>query len=524
MEQPPAGATGAPKGRSRRRPKRTEGGGTEDANNTTTSQKSRRGKPRTRRQRAKQAADGAAASVVSVLRQTGSIRQRRKQQPPKARSKPPTEEGGENGAGAGGEEETAAQTPGPGTRSMAPGVKPPSNQTVIKFQPTALRAAPPEQTSCQTEHIAAIKRLQDLGRIETTFEDMKQAAKTFAVVSRSPSARSPLARLQQAAQLTAPGAIRDYLNYIRSYVPDGTTRENFDRNASRNRYKDVLCADRERVVLAPSGPGMPDYIHANHVRGPPLNPEQHFICTQARTAVSSLLKPLRLQGPTAATTPDFWRMVRQENVQAIVMLCETRELGKEKCSQYWPLYDDEVMRFDAIGLSVVNRGRFVHSPGVVTSVLEVRDAKHADREPLTVFHHQWKTWPDRGVPDRADVVLQLLQLVRACPQKSAVVIHCSAGIGRTGTVMAAEMGIQALIANRPLDMIALVRTLRQKRMHCIQTDLQFVFLYKVLLSFIETREPDPETSKALEDFLQGYTSMVQNAKLQELGLPVPYAE
>ncbi|KAI6227563.1 Receptor-type tyrosine-protein phosphatase S [Aphelenchoides fujianensis] len=481
MEQPPAAATGAPKGRSRRRPKRTEGGGTEDANNTTVSQKSRRGKPRTRRQRAKQAADGAAASVVSVLRQPGSVRQRRKQQPPKARSKPPTEQDGENGAVGGGEEETA-------------GMKPPGKQTVIKFQPTALRAAPPEQTSCQTEHIAAIKRLQDLGRIDTTFEDMKQAAKTFVV---------------HAAQLTAPGAIRDYLNYIRSYVPEGTTRENFDRNAPRNRYKDVLCADRDRVVLAPSGPGMPDYIHANHVRGPPLNPEQHFICTQ---------------GPTAATTPEFWRMVRQENVQAIVMLCETRELGKEKCSQYWPLFDDEVMRFDAIGLSVINRGRFVHSPGVVTSVLEVRDAKHADREPLTVFHHQMKTWPDRGVPDRADVVLQLLQLVRACPQKSAVVVHCSAGIGRTGTVMAAEMGIQALIANRPLDMIALVRTLRQKRMHCIQTDLQFVFLYKVLLSFIETRDPDPETSKALEDFLQGYTSMVQNAKLQELGLPVPYAE
>ncbi|KAI6192927.1 Receptor-type tyrosine-protein phosphatase S [Aphelenchoides fujianensis] len=522
MEQPPAGATGAPKGRSRRRPKRTEGGGTEDANNTTTSQKSRRGKPRTRRQRAKQAADGAAASVVSVLRQPGSIRQRRKQHPPKARSKPPTEEGGENGAAGGVEEETAAQTPAPGTRSMAPGVKPPSNQTVIKFQPTALRAAPPEQTSCQTEHIAAIKRLQDLGRIETTFEDMKQAAKTFAV---------------QAAQLTALGAIRDYLNYIRSYVPDGTTRENFDRNVARNRYKDVLCADRERVVLAPSGPGMPDYIHANHVRGPPLNPEQHFICTQARTAVSSLLKPLRLQGPTAATTPDFWRMVRQENVQAIVMLCETRELGKEKCSQYWPLYDDEVMRFDAIGLSVVNRGRFVHSPGVVTSVLEVRDAKHADREPLTVFHHQMEdvarprgARPRRRRPPAAPVGARLSAEVGGRhPLLGGHRPHGNRSFSpsllpRALQVMAAEMGIQALIANRPLDMIALVRTLRQKRMHCIQTDLQFVFLYKVLLSFIETREPDPETSKALEDFLQGYTSMVQNAKLQELGLPVPYAE
>lgn len=60
-------------------------------------------------------------------------------------------------------------------------------------------------------------------------------------------------------------------------------------------------------------------------------------------------------------------------------------------------------------------------------------------------------------------------------------------------------------------------------MHCIQTDLQFVFLYKVLLSFIETRDPDPETAKALEDFLHSYTYMIQNAKLQELGLPV-YAE
>ncbi|KAI6179616.1 hypothetical protein M3Y98_00629500 [Aphelenchoides besseyi] len=224
-------------------------------------------------------------------------------------------------------------------------------------------------------------------------------------------------------------------------IPENTTRINFDKNPTRNRYKDVLCADRERVVLKP--PGTTDYIHANHIRGPPLNPEQRFICTQ---------------GPTASTILEFWRMVRQENVQAIVMLCETVELGKTKCYQYWPHIDGESMRLDAIGLVITNCGRFVHHPGFVTTVLELKN----DKDILQVFHNHWKNWPDRGVPDRADTVLKVLQLVRACPNKSAVVIHCSAGVGRTGVFMAVEMGIQALIANRSVEMVELVRILRRK--------------------------------------------------------------
>ncbi|KAI6208462.1 hypothetical protein M3Y96_00117800 [Aphelenchoides besseyi] len=340
------------------------------------------------------------------------------------------------------------------------------------------RPSQPERTTCSTENIAAIRRVQDMGRIDTQFDYMKQAAKSLAL---------------HAANLTALGVI---------HIPENTTRINFDKNPTRNRYKDVLCADRERVVLKP--PGTTDYIHANHIRGPPLNPEQRFICTQ---------------GPTASTILEFWRMVRQENVQAIVMLCETVELGKTKCYQYWPHIDGESMRLDAIGLVITNCGRFVHHPGFVTTVLELKN----DKDILQVFHNHWKNWPDRGVPDRADTVLKVLQLVRACPNKSAVVIHCSAGVGRTGVFMAVEMGIQALIANRSVEMVELVRILRQKRMHCVQTDLQFAFIYKVLLSFISTKDPDPETSKALEDFLESFTTMVQNAKLAEQGI-LPVAE
>ncbi|KAI6222111.1 hypothetical protein M3Y95_00949800 [Aphelenchoides besseyi] len=331
--------------------------------------------------------------------------------------------------------------------------------TQMQLLSTSPRPSQPERTTCSTDNIAAIRHVQDMGRIDTQFDYMKQAAKSLAL---------------HAANLTALGVIREYATSLRAYIPENTTRTNFDKNPTRNRYKDVLCADRERVVL--KAPGTTDYIHANHVRGPPLNPDQHFICTQ---------------GPTASTMLEFWRMVRQENIQAIVMLCETVELGKTKCYQYWPHIDEEIMRLDAIGLVITNCGRFVHHPGFVTTVLELK----SDKDVLQVFHHQWKTWPDRGVPDRADTVLKVLQLVRACPNKSAVAIHCSAGIGRTGTVMAAEMGIQALIANRSLEMIELVRVLRQKRMHCVQTDLQFAFIYKVLLSFISSKDPDPETSK-----------------------------
>lgn len=156
-------------------------------------------------------------------------------------------------------------------------------------------------------------------------------------------------------------------------------------------------------------------------------------------------------------------------------MCDTVECCREKCAQYWPLRDGESLEFDAIGklnvefciiifeildLVVSNFGRFVHDADLVTTILNVRHVRTGTD--FQVFHHQWKGWPDRSVPDRHEIVLEILQMVRACRNGTSAIVHCSAGIGRTGTVVAVELAIQSLLQNKTPDLVALVKLLRRK--------------------------------------------------------------
>ncbi|KAI6192447.1 hypothetical protein M3Y99_01937200 [Aphelenchoides fujianensis] len=397
------------------------------------------------------------------------------------------------------------------------------------------RPPPPEITTCSAEQIAKIKRLEEAGKIDVDFETFRAAAAEFA---------------KAAAILTPKGALEEYKKKVVDYVPENTTKVHFNKNPQRNRYRDVHCADRERVVLESTPSNAGDYIHANHVRGDPLPPGQHFICTQ---------------GPTASTCLDFWRMIRQENTRAIVMLCETREQGREKCHQYWPLNDQEVVRMDEIGMSVRNCGRFVHTTAFVTTILEVCDERSGRTWEL--LHHRWGGWPDYGVPRNESVLFKLLQLVRStstsiseaaltlrsastltstsaststltsasastatAPEAStatsiatstapdsSVVFHCSAGIGRTGTIVGVELAIQTLLRNECPSMVDLVRRLREKRLYSVQTDTQYVFIYKLLLSFVGHQQPDDETMAAIQQFNSAFWQLTGGRKSVDSG-------
>ncbi|CAD5231663.1 unnamed protein product [Bursaphelenchus xylophilus] len=368
-------------------------------------------------------------------------------------------------------EEEDQKAPHPGCRRVIPTIK-------------DCRSPPPEETTASTEHIGEIKKLIEDGKTVVEYEKIKEVAKEFAL---------------HAAKLTPKGAVEEYQTELKKFIPSGMTKQNFEKNHPKNRYKDVICCDQERVKLKDSaGTCCGDYIHANHVRGPPLNPNQHFILTQ---------------GPTPYTVSDFWRMVKQENVQQIIMLCETVETKKPKCLQYWPLFDNDIMKLTDANLVVTNKGRYLHCPGTTTSVLELKDTRN--EQAINLFHHQWKLWPDRSVPDNPDGLLKLLQMARACPQGHSVIIHCSAGIGRTGTIMAAEMGIQTFLQNRTPNVLQIVRALREKRAQCVQTDLQYAFIFKILLCWLEKLNPDAETTKALEDFFEGFQNIVQALRFKE---------
>uniref|UniRef100_A0A0N4WW57 Protein-tyrosine phosphatase n=1 Tax=Haemonchus placei TaxID=6290 RepID=A0A0N4WW57_HAEPC len=226
----------------------------------------------------------------------------------------------------------------------------------------------------------------------------------------------------------------EYRSLAKYTVPEMTSdafisnHENLDELLQ---YQDVPCQDQHRIVLKwPNAPT--DYIHANYV-GTPLS-EKRFICTQ---------------GPLDNTIPEFWMMVLQEESETIVMLCTCIETGKFKCSQYWPEIVGETKTF--AGIEVTN---MMVKPSIALTILNIKFGKpDGTRETREVRHYQWLDWPDRGVPP--------------CRLTSMpIIVHCSAGIGRTGTIVAIEY-ILVECAN----MCDLLKELRHYRAYSIQNDM-----------------------------------------------------
>ncbi|KAK5986617.1 Receptor-type tyrosine-protein phosphatase epsilon, partial [Trichostrongylus colubriformis] len=213
----------------------------------------------------------------------------------------------------------------------------------------------------------------------------------------------------------------EYRSLARYTLPEATY-EAFKANheAGRNRYQDVPCQDQCRVVITWPGATV-DYIHANYV-GTPVS-DKRFICTQ---------------GPLDGTIPEFWMMVLQEESQTIVMLCNCIEMGKFKCAEYWP--NQLGMSRTFAGIEITNIQMRPMSPEeltVIVSVLIVKFTKpDGTSEQREIRHYQWTDWPDRGVPPCKLTSMELLSRVRGTSKP--IIVHCSAGIGRTGTVVAIE--------------------------------------------------------------------------------------
>ncbi|KAI6205539.1 Tyrosine-protein phosphatase non-receptor type 9 [Aphelenchoides besseyi] len=275
--------------------------------------------------------------------------------------------------------------------------------------------------------------------------------------------------LKETFNIGVPGIIDLYNQELKAFVPLTATRLAFDQNMEKNRYKgnhrrmttyvvsDVVCADQCRVVLNDGHPNG-DYVHANYVNGEPL--VNTFICTQ---------------GPMPNTVVDFWRMIVQEKVENIFMLCEVVEQGKTKCEQYWPRDKGVVIEFP--GFMIKNLDIDTSDSTTIVCHLEVT----CKAEKLLLKHHQWRTWPDKSVPQSVMAPFRLLKVARW--GTGPTVIHCSAGIGRTGTVAVLELALQTVLTNKPLNVVQVIQHLRSMRMHAVQTDLQLVYVNKCLLAY-----------------------------------------
>ncbi|XP_017751990.1 PREDICTED: tyrosine-protein phosphatase non-receptor type 7 isoform X2 [Rhinopithecus bieti] len=242
-------------------------------------------------------------------------------------------------------------------------------------------------------------------------------------------------------------------------------------HASKDRYKTILPNPQSRVCLGRAQSQEDgDYINANYIRGYD-GKEKVYIATQ---------------GPMPNTVSDFWEMVWQEEVSLIVMLTQLRE-GKEKCVHYWPTEEETYGPFQ------IRIQDMKECPEYTVRQLTIQYRE----ECRSVKHILFSAWPDHQTPESAGPLLRLVAEVEESPETAArpgpIVVHCSAGIGRTGCFIATRIGCQQLKARREVDILGIVCQLRLDRGGMIQTAEQYQFLHHTLALYAGQlpEEPSP---------------------------------
>ncbi|CAM4734024.1 unnamed protein product [Leuciscus chuanchicus] len=268
-----------------------------------------------------------------------------------------------------------------------------------------------------------------------------------------------------------------YLEYeeLRREQPSGTfTCALAPHNQERNRYGDVLCLDQTRVRLKARRNERSDYINASFMDG--YKQKNAYIGTQ---------------GPLEKTYGDFWRMVWEQSVLVIVMTTRTDEGGRRKCGQYWPQEEGGQEVYGHI--AVVNHRVDNHAHYNQTT-LELHNTETFEQRQVT--HFQFLSWPDYGVPSSALSLIDFLGAVkyqqqwavqafgsqwRGHPLGPPMVVHCSAGIGRTGTFCALDICLSQLQDVGTLNICQTVRRMRSQRAFSIQTPEQYYFCHTAIL-------------------------------------------
>uniref|UniRef100_A0A8D3DVG3 protein-tyrosine-phosphatase n=1 Tax=Scophthalmus maximus TaxID=52904 RepID=A0A8D3DVG3_SCOMX len=232
-----------------------------------------------------------------------------------------------------------------------------------------------------------------------------------------------------------------------------------DENRMKNRYGNIIAYDHSRVRLqALEGEQSSDYINANYVDG--YHRPNHYIATQ---------------GPMQETVFDFWRMVWQENTAAIVMVTNLVEVGRVKCCKYWP---DDTEIYRDIKVTLIET-ELLSEYVIRTFAVEKRGA-HEIRE-IRQFH--FTGWPDHGVPYHATGLLGFIRRVKAKTLTNAgpMVVHCSAGAGRTGCFIVIDIMLDMAEREGVVDIYNCVRELRSRRVNMVQTEEQYVFIHDAIL-------------------------------------------
>ncbi|XP_047445260.1 receptor-type tyrosine-protein phosphatase F isoform X15 [Mugil cephalus] len=235
---------------------------------------------------------------------------------------------------------------------------------------------------------------------------------------------------------------------------------NMEVNKPKNRYANVIAYDHSRVVLTSvdAVPGS-DYINANYIDG--YRKQNAYIATQ---------------GPLPETLSDFWRMVWEQRSSTIVMMTRLEEKSRVKCDQYWPSRGTET--YGMIQVTMLDTVELA-----TYSVRTFALYKNGSSEKREVRQFQFMAWPDHGVPEYPTPILAFLRRVKACnpPDAGPMVVHCSAGVGRTGCFIVIDAMLERMKHEKSVDIYGHVTCMRAQRNYMVQTEDQYIFIHEALL-------------------------------------------
>lgn len=303
-----------------------------------------------------------------------------------------------------------------------------------------------------------------------------------------------------------------------------------DRNMLKNRYKNILPFDYTRVILkkpiqfkgSATGDGInadvekdSDYINANYIK-----------LVEDETTIAPRSKPIRqskiyiaTQGPLPNTVNDFWWMVWQEKSDCIVMMTKEVERCKNKCHRYWPTPEQKTLRCGPLEIRILfdstktsPAGTLVASSTLTTNgqgsaandyvyrEFELRylggDENNDCLVTRRIVQYQYHAWPDQNIPANPTNVLSFLQDINRRRPSSPVIVHCSAGIGRSGTLIVIDMIMDQLICHGltyEIDIQRIVKIARAQRSGLVQTEAQYKFIYLAIQSYISQMKQWPMT-------------------------------
>ncbi|XP_051785965.1 receptor-type tyrosine-protein phosphatase delta isoform X16 [Erpetoichthys calabaricus] len=238
---------------------------------------------------------------------------------------------------------------------------------------------------------------------------------------------------------------------------------NLEVNKPKNRYANVIAYDHSRVLLS-AIEGIPgsDYVNSNYIDG--YRKQNAYIATQ---------------GPLPETFGDFWRMIWEQRSANVVMMTKLEERSRVKCDQYWPSRGTETYGLIQVTLlDTVELATYC----VRTFALY----KNGSSEKREVRQFQFTAWPDHGVPEHPTPFLAFLRRVKACnpPDAGPMVVHCSAGVGRTGCFIVIDAMLERIKHEKTVDIYGHVTLMRAQRNYMVQTEDQYIFIHDALLEAV----------------------------------------